>query len=533
MAAALQRARSQDINEAATGLAGEVTEAELRSMVEQFPGRMAKELARLLSEDRNRQVEATVITAALEQMRNVRSSMGPRGAHVWYVDGPPARTASVSAGAKSPDLYPWQQEALKVWRQRGYQGVIEAVTGAGKTRLALKVASDAIAAGMKVAVIVPSKELMHQWVRLCHLEIRHDGPLSIGRLGDGHSDDLHRCNFLVAIAASASRYILLPEGETGLLIGDEVHRLGAQHWSRALEDEFDRRLGLTATYERPDSGVEDFLDPYFTGVVFSVGYDRALREGAISPFKIALVGVALSSAEREAYEEKDRYARKWRAWLISNTTVPAEPFGDFIREVSKLSKSGMREAGLYLSAFSQRRAILADSSAKHEALTSLFPAIGACERAIIFTQTKHSAERAVLALQSHGIESGLLTSDLTQNERRNALAEFEEGESKAIAAPILLDEGVDVPEADLAVIIASSRSRRQMIQRMGRVIRPKTDGRMARVVVLFVEGTFEDPRGSQEAFLDLVMPAAEDVRTFERGFAEDDLLAYLNDWSPG
>ena len=254
---------------------------------------------------------------------------------------------------------------------------------------------------------------------------------------------------------------------------------------------------------------------------------------AISPFKIALVGVALSSAEREAYEEKDRYARKWRAWLISNTTVPAEPFGDFIREVSKLSKSGMREAGLYLSAFSQRRAILADSSAKHEALTSLFPAIGACERAIIFTQTKHSAERAVLALQSHGIESGLLTSDLTQNERRNALAEFEEGESKAIAAPILLDEGVDVPEADLAVIIASSRSRRQMIQRMGRVIRPKTDGRMARVVVLFVEGTFEDPRGSQEAFLDLVMPAAEDVRTFERGFAEDDLLAYLNDWSPG
>ena len=131
-----------------------------------------------------------------------------------------------------------------------------------------------------------------------------------------------------------------------------------------MKEEFSRRLWLTATYERTDSGVEKSLDPYFKGIVFSVDYDRALREGAISPFKIALIGVSLTAPERDAYDEKDFYAKKWRRWLINNTDVPAEPFGDFIREVNKLSTDGMREAGLYLSAFSQRRAILADSKAK-------------------------------------------------------------------------------------------------------------------------------------------------------------------------
>ena len=62
-----------------------------------------------------------------------------------------------------------------------------------------------------------------------------------------------------------------------------------------------------------------------------------------------------------------------------------------------------------------------------------------------------------------------------------------------MSAPRVLDEGVDVPAADLAVIVGASRSRRQMIQRMGRILRRKSDGRLARLAVLFVEGTVEDP----------------------------------------
>jgi superfamily II DNA or RNA helicase len=81
-----------------------------------------------------------------------------------------------------------------------------------------------------------------------------------------------------------------------------------------------------------------------------------------------------------------------------------------------------------------------------------------------------------------------------------------------LVAPRVLDEGVDVPAADLAVIAGASRSRRQVVQRMGRVLRKKPDGRLARFVVLFAQGTIEDPAfGAHEAFLDKVVAVSERV----------------------
>jgi superfamily II DNA or RNA helicase len=95
------------------------------------------------------------------------------------------------------------------------------------------------------------------------------------------------------------------------------------------------------------------------------------------------------------------------------------------------------------------------------------------------------------------------------------LRRFAEGDLQVISAPRVLDEGVDVPEADLAVIIGASRSRRQMIQRMGRVLRRKPDHRRARFAVLYVESTIEDPaQGAQETFLEEITEVADEVRPF-------------------
>jgi hypothetical protein len=99
--------------------------------------------------------------------------------------------------------------------------------------------------------------------------------------------------------------------------------------------------------------------------------------------------------------------------------------------------------------------------------------------------------------------------------RARVFGGFEDGKHELIAAPRLLDEGIDVPSADLALVLASSRSRRQMIQRMGRVLRPKPDGRHARLAIFYVEGTSEDPgQTAHEGFLELILPHAEGVQTF-------------------
>ncbi len=117
-------------------------------------------------------------------------------------------------------------------------------------------------------------------------------------------------------------------------------------------------------------------------------------------------------------------------------------------------------------------------------------------------------------------------------DRAEYLRRFASGYLDVVVAPRVLDEGVDVPEADLAIIVAGSNSRRQMVQRMGRVLRRKADGRMARLAVLFLEQTTEDPaNGAHEVFLGEVLRVAEDYKGFRSDHVEA-ANAFLSDCEP-
>lgn len=464
---------------------------------------------------------------------------GPRGRH-WYVKRD-TRVAPVSAGTlpvtpvgpgrPDLDLYPWQRRALAAWKRRSSCGVVEAVTGAGKTRLALQAMIDALRATEKVAVVVPTLELWRQWEAQVreHVAPRVGRRISIGRWGDGDRGNLVVDDVLISSAASAAHWQMLPVGQRGLLVADECHHYGARTWSQVLEPSFSHRLGLTATYERDDNGIRDFLDPYFGGVCYSLGYREALDEEVICPFRIAFVGVRFSPDEQSAYEEAEAKARRLRWRLIADWGVPAEPFGEFMQGVVRLRASGVekgsRLAGMYLGAFTKRRQVLAACTAKHARLTGLSAAVSAADRTIVFAQTVQAADTAMEKLRASGHHGAVIEAAMDTDERKDAFDAFERGDYRVVAAPRLLDEGVDVPAADLAIVLASSRSRRHMIQRMGRIVRPKDDARSARLVILYVEGTAEDPvQGAHEDFLDEVLDVAENCAVF----ASDSTAAELN-----
>jgi superfamily II DNA or RNA helicase len=160
-----------------------------------------------------------------------------------------------------------------------------------------------------------------------------------------------------------------------------------------------------------------------------------------------------------------------------------------------------------------RRRLLGETPAKRDALRGLLPAFGDADRSIVFTQTIAGAEAAAAELAGCGLEAQSIHSALDPSARRAVLSRFGKGMLQVVTAPQVLDEGIDVPAADLAVILAASRSRRQMVQRMGRVLRPKPDGGTARFVVVFVESTVEDPaEGAHEGFLEEVTDVADEVR---------------------
>ena len=185
-------------------------------------------------------------------------------------------------------------------------------------------------------------------------------------------------------------------------------------------------------------------------------------------------------------------------------------------------------AGQYLSPFNRRRELLAETEAKYEGLSKLEGAVRSARRVIIFTQTVRAAELATAELVDLGIDAQALHSALDMVERREVLARFARGHLHTIVAPQVLDEGVDVPDADLGIIVAASRWR-QMIQRMGRVLRPKNDGRLARFAVLYVQGTSEDPAlGAHGTFLEEIVDAADSVRDFPVWAPSGEICDYLN-----
>lgn len=438
---------------------------------------------------------------------------------------PPAPTSAV------PPLYRWQSEALAAWEQRASRGVIEAVTGTGKTMVGVRAAVDELARRGQVCVLVPTCELLHQWREVLNSMV--PATARVGLLGGGHRDGLGDADVLVAVVNSARASDLRPRRPGGLLVADECHRYGSEGNRLALEAGFAHRLGLSATYARSDDAHLRWLDPYFGGTCFRMGYRRAIDDGVTARFTVALVGVRFAVEERRYYQELTEIMSASAAELLAAGLVPAEPPGAFFEAVARLARSGDDRAGAtarrFLFALQERRRILAETPAKTTILRALAPALAAADRVLVFTQSIAAAEQAGSLLRSQGLVADALHSGMGPRARRQVLARFAAGELQVVAAPQVLDEGVDVPAADVAVILAASRSRRQMIQRMGRILRRKPDGRWARFVVVSVEGTTEDPAlGAHEGFLEEVTGVADEVRSFPSTAAAADVCAYVD-----
>ena len=423
------------------------------------------------------------------------------------------------------ELYRWQLDALVSWLRCGRRGVIEAVTGSGKTDVAIAAAADALRRGRFVLVLVPSRVLMEQWYGRLELALP---TARIGRLGDSGRDGPADCDVLVATRHSAAAHRPLPGAGGGLLIADECHGLGGRTLRRAMLPQYEERLGLTATLERSDDAVTELLLPYFGGICHRYGFEQGIADGVCARPRVAFVGVALSDQERAEYVAIEQRLVSARNHLRQIREMPLEPFGDFMAAVAHLAErdggADGRAAHDYLDAFSKRRQIVAQSIGKYELLGTLAPAIRSAEGALIFTETVRAANHAINRLDPH-VAVDVITGSTGRSRRREILDDLRDRKLDAVAAPRVLDEGIDVPDANLGVVMSASRTRRQMIQRMGRILRRKRAGIAAHFVIMFAKDTLEDPanRIERDGFLDEIERISEATGVFDA--AEFDRLA--------
>ncbi|HYD53668.1 MAG TPA: helicase-related protein [Gemmatimonadaceae bacterium] len=240
----------------------------------------------------------------------------------------------------------------------------------------------------------------------------------------------------------------------------------------------------------------------------------------VAPLALALVASRFEAEEREAYDRCADVLAEARVQLVSQYNVEPHPLGEFARQVDELANEELGRASMvarrFLTAASERASLLAESPAKMAALRKVAPAIVAAERTVVCTRTADSAQLVREVLRRCGLLVEVLHDGLAADERQRIVDDLRSGALKVVVTPQELGEEIDLPPADLAIVVASIAPRRRMIRRLARVLRRPSDGRLARLVVLTIEGTIEDPQVElHEGVLDTLMAIAERVERFE------------------
>ena len=402
----------------------------------------------------------------------------------------------------SSPLRTWQEQALAAWRLAKGRGVVEAATGTGKTRLALAAMAglrELHGDDLRVAVVVPTIALARQW----RDEIERGLGLRRRDVGEIHSQPQYewttKSPVLLMVVNSARTQLRRPvecwrtEGRVVLLVVDECHRAGSQWNVKALEGPFDYTLGLSATPERSDDGHEELLYPALGRPVFRYPLLNALDDGILAPLTSVNLYVAFDAVEKSAWD--DLTLDLSRAFNELRRVLPRMDSlseGLLFAEVSRLARAEVPVALKLLGIVSARRQLLADSSGRTACVSSLSAWLSTSSvRAIVFHERIASAEVHYVELLQLGVRAVLDHSSLPAETRQASAARFKSDRCRVLVAVKSLDEGIDVPDAEVAVIVCGSKSVRQRIQRIGRVLRERA-GKKALVVSVLVEDTPEE-----------------------------------------
>jgi superfamily II DNA or RNA helicase len=355
-----------------------------------------------------------------------------------------------------------QIKAVEQWRANDYQGLLEHATGSGKTITGLFCAREAIAAGLTPLVVVPANLLQDQW---CD-QIKDVLGVRVHTYGGGGrtSPDVLRAAFeadtpraVVAVAHSAANPVFLNVARRFanrlFLLADEAHRLGSSSFRRILQELPARaRLGLSATPERAGDpeGTQVIFD-YFDRIVHRYTLKDALDDGVLAKYIYVPTFVTLSSGEQEDFNEFTRRIKRLSA-IAKGQPGPSEA-------QERLARALIQRARILKNA-AAKPAVAAELVEKH---------FREGQRWLVYCDNQEQVAQVREALVRRELQSWAYFRGM-EGDPENTLRALSLNGGIVVSIRCL-DEGVDIPAADHALILASSRNPREHIQRRGRVLR--------------------------------------------------------------
>ncbi len=352
----------------------------------------------------------------------------------------------------------WQVTALAEWERANHRGIVSVVTGGGKTIFALS-CIDRIRP-LATLIVVPTAALLGQWWEeaASYFDLDLD---EINIIGSSLRFRLGTIN--IVVLNTAAKLAERMGRQECFLIVDECHRAASEHFRAALQVNATASLGLSATPERPyDEGLEDVLIPALGPVIVSYDYGDALRDGVIVPFELRNIVFDL---EEDRQAEYDKLSKA------------------IARSISQSGAEAEETIALFL-----KRARVLNLSLNRIRLALRLVAANRGKRTLIFHEDIEACNLIQAVLANNGIKAGVYHSKMRLRDRATMLGQYRRGGVDVLVTCRALDEGFNVPETELGIIAASTATRRQRIQRLGRVVRPAKGKTGALIYTLVATG---------------------------------------------
>ena len=378
-------------------------------------------------------------------------------------------------------LRDYQNEAIDNWFDNDCCGLFEMATGTGKTFTALSCFKKLEESKDKLLTVIacPQSHLIDQWIK--DVEIFFDGEIIVASGKNSNwKDDLKKLRkkfyyghidkavIMTTHASLSSEFfikIINKFNVEKLLIVDEVHGIGSSKQKKALDKCYDYRIGLSATPKRWfDEEGTAVIEDFFKGTVFEFDIKRALtevnpdtNETYLAPYYYYPVIIDLTEEE---YDEYSNYSMKIAQILASKLNKK-----DKEKELTKYNNL--------------RQMIINNAENKYYEFDKILKENEGIDKLIVFCSPQQIDDVQKILTENNVIPQCRFTQEVSAkksrkkgiSERDEILQLFADGSYKALVAIKCLDEGVDVPVAETAIIMSSTSNPREHVQRRGRILR--------------------------------------------------------------
>jgi len=391
------------------------------------------------------------------------------------------------------NLWPHQRDALKFWQKKEYVALISMATGTGKTRVAVYGIGylSKLNKNLVTVIVCPTNSVGNQWeedvrhyifegmiqpkihIVNCFNLSKRDRENNIDRffrlfMLNKKKDNDNHCIIISSyqIASKITERLetwnqrIEEESVKFFMVYDEIHHLGAPEFRKSISEIYTYRMGLSATYERKFSKEEtQIITKFLFNNVFSFSKDEAIEKEILSPYRLFPVYGELDSEEKFKYNE---YTRKLGYLSSQNKGEQIDP--------------ALHEQ--YLATSQKRAEIVKEAKVKYAKFDKLIQNLnseGKLKKCLIFCHFKQF-DQIKSILKKNGIWFEQITfQESKAEERQKIFNNFESNNIQVIIAMNVLNEGIDLPDAKMAIMLSSSSDPREWIQRSGRILRRKSD----------------------------------------------------------